>query len=292
QHHHAHVAACMAEHKLDGPVIGLAFDGTGLGTDHTVWGGEVLLADTAGFERVGCLEPVPMPGSASAIREPWRMGLAYLRHAFGDGLGDLDLPLLKQVAPDKARVVLQMAAQGINAPLTSSLGRLFDGVAAILGLRQQVAYEGQAAIELEMIADGRTQDAYDIPWKMADGCRQISAAAVIRAVVADIQAGLPAYVISRRFHETLIAVTAALCEALHAETGLDRVVLSGGCFQNALLLEGLIQALKGQGLDVYAHRLVPTNDGGISLGQAVVAAAALAGRQSEVPRIHKENLTP
>jgi hydrogenase maturation protein HypF len=271
----------MAEHKLDGAVIGLTFDGTGFGSDNTIWGGEVLLADTAGFKRAACLDPVPMPGSTAAIKEPWRMGLAYLQHAFGDSLWELDLPFLKQLDRNKAEIVLQMASQHINAPLTSSLGRLFDGVAAILGLRRKVAFEGQAAMELEMIADGREQGGYEMPWQEGP-CKRIDHASVIKAVVEDIQTGQPAFIISRKFHDTLIRMAVSLCRQLQCETGFDRVVLSGGCFQNALLLEGVILALGQAGFNVYAHRLVPANDGGISLGQAVVAAAALTGRKSEV----------
>jgi hydrogenase maturation protein HypF len=281
QHHHAHVAACMAEHQLEGPVIGLAFDGTGFGGDGTVWGGEILLADTAGFRRAACLEAVPMPGSAAAIREPWRMGLSYLQHVYGEALWDLPLPFLDTLDPNKARLVTAAAAKGINAPLTSSLGRLFDGVAAIVGLRREAAFEGQAAMELEMIADGREQGAYPFAWSR-EAVMQIALAPLITALVDDVLAGVPAFVISRRFHDTIIALCAGMCAAIGTSTQLDRVVLSGGCFQNGLLLEGLLHALEKQGLTAYAHCLAPTNDGGIALGQAVVAAARVEGRTSEV----------
>jgi hydrogenase maturation protein HypF len=163
QHHHAHVAACMAEHHLDGSVIGLALDGTGLGSDGTIWGGEVLVADTTRFLRAGCLDPVPMPGSAAAIREPWRMALSYLHHTMGDQLWHSGLPLLERLDRSKAEIIVQMCADGFNAPMTSSLGRLFDGVAAIVGLRTKVAYEGQAAMELEMMAQGTDSSDIRLP---------------------------------------------------------------------------------------------------------------------------------
>jgi len=275
QHHHAHVVACMAEHHLEGSVIGLAFDGTGYGTDANLWGGEALLADASDFQRAAHLTYVPMPGAAAAIKAPWRLGLAYLHHAYGEGMWDLALPFLQGLAADPAYTVVQMAVQRINAPLTSSLGRLFDAVAAIIGLRHNVAYEGQAALELEMIADGREQGAYPFEWS-DEPVKEVAVGPIVRGVVGDILAGVPAFVLSRKFHDTLIAMWAALCETLRDETGLERVVLSGGCFQNVLLLEGLSAQLQATGFAVYSHEQVPTNDGGISLGQAVVAGMRLA----------------
>jgi hydrogenase maturation protein HypF len=282
QHHFAHIAAVMAEHGLDQPVIGLAFDGTGYGEDGTVWGGEVLIADLAGYRRVAHFETVPMPGGAAAIKAPVRMALAYLHQVYGpDDLWPLDLPLLRTLDRTQAEVILQMCARRINAPLTSSLGRLFDGVAAIIGLRQQVAFEGQAAMELEMIADDPTDARYPFEWQAGD-VHKITLAPIIKGVVADLQQGLPAFIISRKFHNTLIHGCADLCAAIGAESGLDRVALSGGCFQNRLLLEGLITALEARRMTVYSHRLVPSNDGGISLGQAVIGATRAAGRISQV----------
>jgi hydrogenase maturation protein HypF len=274
QHHHAHVAACMAEHHLEGRVIGLAFDGTGFGPDATVWGGEVLAADLTGYQRLAHLTAVPMPGAAAAIREPWRMGLAWLHHTYGEGLWDLALPFVRALDHPRAATVVQMAERRINAPLTSSLGRLFDAVAAIMGLRGQVAFEGQAAMELEMIADGQARGAYPFQWS-SDQVKQVDAAPMLRALVEDILQGTPAFVISRRFHDTLISGWAALCAALRDEAGLARVVLSGGCFQNVLLLQGLDAALRAKGFEVYSHQSVPTNDGGICLGQAVVAGTKM-----------------
>jgi hydrogenase maturation protein HypF len=272
QHHHAHVAACMAEHQLDGPVIGLAFDGAGLGEDRTVWGGEVLVADYRGYRRAAHLTAIPMPGAAAAIKAPWRMALACLDHTFGASLWDLDLPLLRRVGHAQAQIVVQICAQGVNAPLTSSMGRLFDAVAAVLGVRLNAAFEGQAAMELEMIADPGEKERYDFTWNAADP-KQVAVAPIVAGVVEDLQRGLPAFIISAKFHNTIVEGFSMLCRALRGENRINRVVLSGGCFQNRLLLEGLRNRLKTSGFEVFCHRQVPTNDGGIALGQAMIAAA-------------------
>jgi hydrogenase maturation protein HypF len=283
QHHHAHVAACMAEHQLDGPVIGLSFDGTGLGADRTVWGGEVLVADYGGYRRAAHLTAVPMPGSAAAIKAPWRMALAYLDHTFGAAIWDINLPLMNSVDQAQAQIVTQICAQGLNAPLTSSMGRLFDAVAAILGLRLDVAFEGQAAMELEMIADQGEKERYDFTWG-AEDTKQIAVAPIVAGVVEDVQRGLPAFIISAKFHNTMIEGFAMLCQALRQEIQINQVVLSGGCFQNRLLLEGLKDALETKGFDVFCHRQVPTNDGGIALGQAMIAAAAASAQPTKVEK--------
>lgn len=272
QHHHAHIAACMAEHQLDDPVIGLAFDGTGLGADQTVWGGEVLVADFGGYRRAAHLTAVPMPGAAAAIKAPWRMALAYLECTLGASLWDLDLPLLRRVDRAQAQIVVQICAQGVNAPLTSSMGRLFDAIAAILGLRLDAAFEGQAAMELEMIADPGEKERYDFAWDVADP-KQVAVAPIVAGVVEDLQRGLPAFIISAKFHNTIVEGFSMLCRALRRENRINQVVLSGGCFQNRLLLEGLRKKLTTNGFEVFCHRQVPTNDGGIALGQAMIASA-------------------
>jgi hydrogenase maturation protein HypF len=274
QHHHAHIVSCMAEHRVGGSVIGLSCDGTGYGTDGTVWGGEVLIASASGFERVAHLAEVPMPGSAAAIREPWRMAVSYLHDAFGGNLGGLDLPFMREAGPDKVRLIQEMIAKRINSPLTSSLGRLFDGVAAIAGLRARVSYEGQAAMELEMTARNETESFYDYSWEGDDPWR-IPPAPIVRAVAADVGKGVPVALISAKFHNTLIRLFGDLCDRIRAARGLKRVVLSGGVFQNARLLTGLFPVLEARGFEVFSHRLVPTNDGGIALGQAVIAAKSL-----------------
>jgi hydrogenase maturation protein HypF len=277
QHHHAHIVSCMAEHRIEGSVIGLSCDGTGYGPDGTVWGGEVLIADAAGFERAAHLSCVPMPGSAAAIREPWRMAVSYLDDAYGEGFGSLDLPVLRKAGVDQVNVILKMIAKRINSPLTSSLGRLFDGVAAIAGLRSRVSYEGQAAMELEMAARSDAVALYEYAVD-GDGPWRVPPAPIVRGVVADVRNECPVSMISVKFHNTVIALLADLCERVRRVHGLTRVVLSGGVFQNARLMTGLIPALEARGFEVFSHRLVPTNDGGIALGQAVIAAKSVEHR--------------
>ena len=273
QHHHAHIVSAMAEHHLEGPVIGLSFDGTGLGTDGKIWGGEILLCEAHAFKRAAYLDYVPMPGSNAAIKEPWRMGLSYLHRAFGRQAADLDLPLLEAVSADRAAVVFQMIDKGLNSPETSSLGRLFDGIAAIVGLRETVRFEGQAAMELEMIADPEEKGHYDGQWHRTEGQYRLDPGLLVRQIVSDCTRGIPAAAISRRFHNSLTRLFTELCRTLRTDTGLDRVVLSGGVFQNSLLLTALATALAKTGFKVYSQQLVPANDGGLSLGQAVAAAA-------------------
>jgi hydrogenase maturation protein HypF len=272
QHHHAHIVSCMAENQVVGPVIGLAFDGTGYGSDGAIWGGEVLVVEAARFRRAAHLAYVPLPGGAAAIREPWRMALSYLWDAFGDDYRKLDLPLLKTLEARKIETVAAMIRRRVNAPPTSSLGRLFDAVAALAGIRYHITFEGQAAMELEMAASGAPVRPYAVGWEKGAVTR-IPPAPIIRGVVADLVAGVPAAVVSDRFHCTLVDLFTRLCAALRVETGLGRVALSGGVFQNILLFTGLKESLERQGFAVISHTRVPTNDGGIALGQAVVAAA-------------------
>jgi hydrogenase maturation protein HypF len=251
QHHHAHAAACLAEHGERGPALALVFDGTGYGIDATLWGGELLRCDLAGFERLAHLEPVPLPGGAAAIREPWRMAAVHLERA------GLPVPWERWAAVRQAL--------GVNAPLSSGMGRLFDAAAALLGLRDEVTFEGQAAIELELLA-GDT-DAAPYEWSFGDGT------SLIARLHEDRAAGRPAAEIAAAFHETIAAACAAAC----AEAGdPGAVVLSGGTFQNLRLLDSTRRQLEALGFRVLVHRLVPPNDGGISYGQAVVAAAATA----------------
>jgi hydrogenase maturation protein HypF len=274
QHHHAHIVSCMTEHKLEGAVIGLSFDGTGYGSDGAIWGGEILVAREHDFERAGHLAYAPMPGSAAAINEPWRMAVSYLQSAYGSDFQNLNLPFMAAIENQKLTVIGEMISKGINAPLTSSLGRLFDGVAAICGIRSRVKFEGQAAMELEMAAAEDSGTVYEYGWN-AGGIYRILTEPIIRGVVDDVAAGKPVGVISTRFHQTLIQLFADLCVIIGKERELDRVVLSGGVFQNSILLSGLIRALEEKKFKVFSHQQVPTNDGGISLGQAVVAAARM-----------------
>jgi hydrogenase maturation protein HypF len=273
QHHHAHMAACMAEHHLQGPVIGVCLDGTGYGSDGALWGGEVLVGDFKGFERVGHLAYVPMPGAAAAIKEPWRMALSYLVQAFGNEGGGLDLPFVQAVSPERIAFVVQMVQKQVNAPPTSSLGRLFDAVAALCGLRHRVSFEGQAAMELEMIAAAGPTAPYAFDLAGDGGVCRILPQSIVRAVVRELGAGQPPARVSARFHSTVVAAFCAVVKKAGRDRGLNRVVLSGGSFQNAILLTGFTRTLAAGGFDVYSHVQVPCNDGGISLGQAMVAAA-------------------
>lgn len=272
QHHHAHIVSCMAENRIDGPVIGLSFDGTGYGSDGTIWGGEILVAEAGRFSRAAHLSYTAMPGSAAAIKEPWRMAVSYLYEAFGDAFWNLNLPVLKEIEDKKIKIMVDMISKKVNSPLTSSLGRLFDGIASIVGLRNHVHYEGQAAMELEMTAGESIREAYDYEW-VSDGAYRILTEPIVRNVVEDMNKNVPVAKISSKFHFTLICLFSDLCDVIRKDTGLNRVALSGGVFQNAMLLAGLIPVLEKKGFNVYTHQLVPTNDGGISLGQAVAAAA-------------------
>jgi len=277
QHHHAHIASCMAENRITRTVIGMAFDGTGYGSDGHIWGGEVLVADAQRFQRMAHFDYVPMPGSTAAIKQPWRMAVSYLWQTYGTALYDLNLPLLVHPEKQNVDVVLQMIQKKINSPLTSSLGRFFDGVAALAGLRRCVRYEGQAAMELEMKAEDYFGDNYDYEWSSEGGTYLILPQPIISGVVRDIENNVSTAIISSRFHATLIHLFSDLCGRIGQETGLKDVVLSGGVFQNTILLTHLSAALLKMGFSVYTHRLVPCNDGGISLGQAV-AGAAMAGQ--------------
>jgi hydrogenase maturation protein HypF len=272
QHHHAHIASCMADNQIEGEVIGVALDGLGFGTDGRLWGGEFFVANLCEAERIVHLAEVLMPGGASAIREPWRMAAVYLRQAFGDEFVNLDLPFVRELAGRRGWPTLRsMIANRINCPETSSVGRLCDAVSSLLGVRSLVNYEGQAAIELEAMADRDAHGAYEFGLE-GD---LIKAPAVIRAAVSDLLNGVPAAVVSRRFHRALARVIVTVAERIRSDRKLNRVVLSGGVFQNLLLLTDAKKMLAASGFEVFSHRRVPTNDGGISLGQAAIAAARI-----------------
>ncbi len=270
QHHHAHIASCLADNDADGPVIGVAFDGTGYGTDGTIWGGEFLIADLTGFRRAGFLEPVPMPGGAAAIRQPWRMAAAYLAAAFPDGVPE-DLAV-RQRNDSAWAPVTTMAARGINAPLTSSAGRLFDAAAALLGVRDVINYEGQAAIELEQLADPAERSAYPAAVSSGEVVR-VRGSDLIRRAAEELAAGTDRGVVAARFHNGITGAIVATCHALRDRHGLAIVALSGGAFQNLMLAGSTADQLRADGFTVLTHSRVPCNDGGISLGQAVIAAA-------------------
>jgi hydrogenase maturation protein HypF len=273
QHHHAHIASCLIEHNIEGPVIGIVFDGTGYGSDGSIWGGEFLIADWHSFERWGHLEYVPMPGGTAAIEKPYRMALGYVYTLLGEDFPTGNLPLLSKVDPLEEEIIKRQLRQGINSPWTSSVGRLFDGIAALAGMRGEAEYEAQAAIELEMLApnEAASSDCYPFAIEEHQGTRIVKLGELILNVVQDIQDYVPVSIISIKFHHTLARMIAEGCKSIAKERGLSQVALSGGVFQNRLLLRLATSALQGEGFDVLTHRLVPCNDGGISLGQAVIA---------------------
>ena len=272
QHHHAHIVSGMIDNELEGKVIGVSFDGTGYGTDGAIWGGEFMIADWVSFERVGQLEYVPMPGGEAAIRRPYRMALSYLYTLLG---GDVSLSglALEGIDPIERRVIAQQIEKGINSPLTSSAGRLFDAIAALIGVRETIDYEGQAAIDLEMAASETVQDSRIYPFtiEQGSGTKIVRTGEIILAVIRDLREGVTPGVISLRFHRTMGKLIAEMCERIALDSGIDRVVLSGGVLQNRLLTEFASDALIERDLRVFSHHRVPCNDGGISLGQAVIA---------------------
>jgi hydrogenase maturation protein HypF len=283
QHHHAHMAACLGEHGEAGPAIGAIYDGTGFGPDQTVWGGELLVGDPGGYRRAGMLWPVRLPGGAAAIREPWRMACAWLAVASGEEQPPVPAALAGEVDERRWREVCELVRTGVASPPTTSVGRLFDAVAAICGLRPRVSYEGQAAAELEAIADPAESGAYPLPIVDAgaepgsgagEGMVLLDARELVRAVRDAAAADSPVATISARFHNAIAEGTARACAAEAERRGLGLAVLSGGVFQNRLLLERTCERLAALGPRVLVPRRLPPNDGGISYGQAVVAAAS------------------
>ena len=281
QHHHAHLAACLAEHQQSGPAVGAIFDGTGYGSDGTVWGGELLLGDLSSFERMGMLFPVRLPGGAAAVRQPWRMACAWLAEALGnealEGAPAMPRVLSGRVTPVAWRQVCELARTGVASPLTTSMGRLFDAVAALCGIRAEVNYEGQAAVELEACCDPAEERAYPLPVEGEGGGPLVMDA---RAAVADIARELDEYVaiplVAARFHNAVAEATARACVLAAGRGETETVVLSGGVFQNRRLLERASALLGAAGLRVLVPERLPPNDGGIAYGQLAVAAARLA----------------
>ena len=276
QHHHAHIASCMAEHRLEDRVIGVAWDGTGFGTDGTIWGGEFLAADYLGFDRCARLRPVLLAGADAGVREPWRVARSYLLDAFGEI--PAESRWAEMAMPERLRVVDTMLLKHVNTIPTSSAGRLFDAVASLVGLRHSVSFEGQAAMMLEAAADAAAGERTERPYAFAlAGASpvEMDLRPMIRGIVDDLRQGESQAKIAARFHATLVEAIAAICGRMRDELRLERICLSGGCFQNALLLEGCLRRLRGDGFAVFAHREVPANDGGISLGQAAIACEIL-----------------
>jgi hydrogenase maturation protein HypF len=277
QHHHAHVAACMAEHQLDGEVLGICWDGTGYGPDGTIWGGEFLVAARDRFIRAAHLRLFSLPGGSRAVREPRRSAFGVLYEAFGTRVAEMeDLPPVRSFSPEERRTLIRMIRRQVNSPRTSSMGRLFDAVAALVGLRQQAVFEGQAAMELEFAAGAAIAESpYPFELQSHDSNAQIDWVPMIRAIVDDLRRDTPPAQIAARFHAALIDMLLAVVK----QVGFQTVVLGGGCFQNKRLLEGAVSRLRAAGFDVYWPRRVPPNDGGISLGQAAVATALIRARE-------------
>jgi hydrogenase maturation protein HypF len=272
QHHHAHIASCMADNGIDGCLIGVALDGLGFGSDGRLWGGEFFVAGYDEATRIAHLDYVPMPGGAKAIREPWRMAAVYLNRAMGDEFLKLDLPFVQELHRYDWKTLRRMAATGTNSPETSSAGRLFDAIAALVGVRHFVNYEGQAAIELEAIADREVGTGYE--FELRDGI--IQAEIVIQRAVEDLLNGVAAATVSARFHNAVAGLIARVAREIRDEYKLNRVALSGGVFQNLFLVRQTSQLLTRDGFVVFTHGRVPPNDGGISLGQAAIANAQIA----------------
>lgn len=281
QHHHAHLASVMAENGVEDRIIGLVLDGTGMGTDGTIWGGEVLVGDFSEFERWAWLRPFPLVGGTRAILEPWRVALVLLWEAFEETLPPSRLPSLRGVEEKTLELLRQVYRKGIHAPFTSSCGRLFDGISALLGICQKVDYEAQAAIELEMVADDGEMAEYTEAFSGVQGRGPVDTRPLVRSVVEDYLNGTEVEKISARFHNTLAGMFLRVLENVSQETGIRTVGLSGGVFQNVRFFEGLLERLQRAGWNVLTHREVPTNDGGIALGQVVVADARLRMETSQ-----------
>jgi hydrogenase maturation protein HypF len=281
QHHHAHIAACLAENQVHRKCIGLALDGTGYGSDGAIWGGEILVADLAGFTRSGHLAPVLLPGGEAAVRDPKRMAVAFLYHVYGQHFDYLAQELGLGYPPLECRILYRQLTTGINSLMTTSAGRLFDAVAAALNICRLRTYEGQPAIELEMAADPDEDGFYPAPIRMEGDTLILDTLTIFRRVIDEHRFGISAAKIAARFQNSMVRLLTAACELVRDQTGLDLVALSGGVFQNALLLQHLSDCLEKRGFQVLTHRLTPPNDGCIALGQVAVAAAQLE-RENDV----------
>jgi hydrogenase maturation protein HypF len=279
QHHHAHLAACLLENGAAGPALGVTWDGTGYGPDGTVWGGELLLGDAAGVERVASLYPFRLPGGEAAVREPRRTALALLWETLGEGaLERADLAPVAAFTEGERRLLGRMLERGLNAPVTSSAGRLFDGIAALLDLGQSVSFEGQAAMALEWAADPAETGAYPLP--LVKPCGEVGEwtprwyldwRPLVEALLADLARAAAREAMAARFHNALVEAVAEVARRLAP----PRVALAGGCLQNRRLSQALTHQLREAGFEVLVHRLTPPNDGSLALGQVAVAAARL-----------------
>lgn len=283
QHHYAHIASCMAENHLEGDVLGVSWDGTGYGPDGTIWGGEFLSTTQTSFTRVATFRPFRLPGGEIAIKEPRRTALGLLHEVFGNEvIQHIDLPTLQAFTPTEIEVIQQMLVKNINSPTTTSVGRLFDAVASIIGLRQIVKYEGQAAMELEFLTDSikekrvgdyrfETKTVKEPAISNQQPLIQIDWSPIVRGILGNIEQQVPHTLISVKFHNTLVEIIVAIAKQI----GHQRIVLSGGCFQNRYLTERTVIRLREEGFLLYWHQRVPPNDGGISLGQVYAALRSM-----------------
>jgi hydrogenase maturation protein HypF len=273
QHHHAHIASCLVDNGVDSPVIGVSLDGTGYGTDGRIWGGEFLVADLKGFSRLGHLGYLPLPGGTAAIKRPYRIAIGYLLKLLGEDALSAELDFLKPVDPVEIDLIKRQIQTGLNSPLTSSMGRLFDAVSALIGVRGEIDYDAQAAIELEMIAYNADVGDNAYPYSVVEheGMSVVQLKELLSAIVLDLRRGVSQAEIAAKFHNTVAQMICEVCKVISAKTGITQVALSGGVFQNRLLLRAAVPLLKSAGFTVLMHQQVPCNDGGISLGQAVIA---------------------
>jgi hydrogenase maturation protein HypF len=284
QHHHAHIASCMVEHGLNEKVIGISFDGTGYGTDGNLWGGEFLIADLQSFQRAGHLAYRPLPGGEKAILEPWRMALSYFYSIYGREVYNLGLPFFNHIPLGQIEVVMQMMEHKINSPLTSGMGRLFDAVYGLLGNGQRITFEGQTGIFLESLVDPDATGRYEYNLCQTDstlkGVLQVDVNEMMKQIQLDMVAHRSYRAIAAKFHNTIVSFSTEMCEKIKDKFGLEKVVLSGGCFQNAVLTERLIRDLQNSNFVVYTHHHIPPNDGGISLGQLAIAMARINSKET------------
>lgn len=273
QHHHAHIVSGMVDNGIKTPVIGVALDGTGFGTDGNIWGGEFLVVDYQRFTRMGHLEYLPLPGGAAAIKKPYRTTIGYLLSLLGETALKPDLPFLKQVDSVEIDIIQKLIEKKINSPLTSSCGRLFDAVSALLSIRGTIDYEAQAAIELEMLAHDEVNETDSYPFSIVeqDDLSVVKLQDLFSAIIYDLQSNTTRATIAAKFHNTIAQMIKRLCQVISNKTSITQVVLSGGVFQNRLLLRKAVSLLEDGGFTVFTHQQVPCNDGGISLGQAVIA---------------------
>jgi hydrogenase maturation protein HypF len=281
QHHHAHIASCLIDNEVDKDVIGIAWDGTGYGDDGAIWGSEFLIANLKNFKRKAHLQYMPLPGSEKAIEEPWRMAVSYLYKVFGEDFLNIDIDFTRRLNKNKWENLKIMIDRGINSPETSSMGRLFDAVSSLIGVRDQITYLGQAAIELEMIMEKDENDFYNFDIKKENGVYIIDPSRVIHLITMDIINSVSTSTISGKFHKGIVEMIVEVSRLLREETDIFEVAISGGVMQNLYLRNNATKRLTEEGFIVYNHRKIPPNDGGISVGQVAIAAKRVSHRDTE-----------